>query len=177
MTALLAALVLGGLRGAPVAFVGIDTSGSAREFQTGYLRRLRDLDESLPPNAALEIYRFDTQTFEIHVGAPLETKRLIQTVRAATALDRGQKGTSVLSLVRRIDARLPLYAGRPIQVLVLTDCGVEDMTPKQHAEVRTLVSRWSKAGVGGIEFAGVRPMNREVLRADFAPMGARVTID
>lgn len=177
MTALFAALALAPLRGAPVAFVGIDTSGSAREFQTGFLRRLRDLDESLPPDAALEIYRFDTQAFEIHVGAPLETKRLIQTVRAATVPDRGQKGTSILSLVRRIDARLPLYAGRPIQVLVLTDCGVEDMTAKQHAEVRTLVSRWTRAGVGSVSFAGVRPMNREVLRADFAPLGARVTIE
>lgn len=175
MTALLAALVLG--RSAPVAFVGIDASGSAREFQAGFLRRLRDLDESLPPDAALEIYRFDTQTYEVHVGAPLETKRLIQTVRAATAIDRGQKGTSLLSLARRIDARLSAYRGRPVQVLVLTDCGVENMTTKDHAAVRAIAGHWARVGVTNVAFAGVRPMHREAIRSDFAPLGERVAIE
>ena len=174
MTALLAALALA--KGGPVAFVGIDASGSAKTYQTGFLRRLRDLDESLPPDATLEIYRFDTQTYEIHVGAPLETKLLLKIVRAATAVDRGQRGTSILSLAKRIDARLPLYAGRPVRVLVLTDCGVEGMTAKDHAQVKAIAAHWARVHVSSVEFAGVRPMHREALRNDFAPMGEKVTL-
>ena len=174
MTALLAALALG--RGGPVAFVGIDASGSARLFQNGFLRRLRDLNDALPPDATLEIYRFDTQTYEIHVGPPMGVKQLIKDVRAATAVDRGQRGTSVLSLAKRIDARLPLYVGRPVRVLVLTDCGVEGMTAKDHAQVKAIAAHWARVRVSSVEFAGVRPMHREALRADFAPLGNKVTI-
>ena len=174
MTALLVALALA--KGGPVAFVGIDASGSAKSYQTGFLRRLRDLDETLPPDATLEIYRFDAQTYEIHVGAPLEAKPLLRIVRAATAVDRGQRGTSVLSFAKRIDARLPLYVGRPVRVLVLTDCGVEGMTAKDHAQVKAIAAHWARVRVSRVEFAGVRPMHREALRADFAPLGDKVTI-
>ncbi|RYG38866.1 hypothetical protein EON81_02525 [bacterium] len=163
---------------APVALVAIDASGSARPFLDRYIAVARDLDETLPPGSRLEMYRFDTRVDEIHVGEPLEAAPFKRIVVEAMAKDRGQQGTSILKFAERADERIAKYAGRPIEILVLTDCGVEEMKPDDHAKLKEIVATWAKnPDLRSVRLFGVRPLHHDVLRKDFDSLGERLKIE
>lgn len=159
---------------APVAIVAVDASGSAREFFPAFERAARDVNESVPPGGTLEIYRFDLNVNEIHVGAPLDASAFKRTLRAALAPERSELGTSLAVLTRKLDERVKLAGEHPVQLTILTDCGVEKMPQTEHEAVRKIVSGWTT--VSKIEFVGLRPLHHEAIRADFAPLEAKLTI-
>lgn len=159
---------------APVAIVAIDASGSAREFFPAFERAARDVNESIPPGGTLEIYRFDRTVNEIHVGQPLDASQFKRTLKTALAPERHEQGTSLLALAQKLDGRMKAAGAHPVDLTILTDCGVETMTKADHAKVRELVGGWP--GVRKIEFVGLRPLHHEAIRADFAPLESKLTI-
>lgn len=159
---------------APVAIVAVDASGSAREFFPAFERAARDVNESVPPGGTLEIYRFDRTVNEIHVGAPLDASAFKRTLRAALAQERRERGTSLAVLARKLDERVKAAGEHPVDLTILTDCGVETMSMADHAAVRTIVAGWPK--VRKVDFVGLRPLHHEAIRHDFAPLENRLTI-
>lgn len=155
--------------------VAIDTSGSARESFPLFERKARDINDALPNDSEMEIYRFDTGVNEIYVGGPLGAKEFKQTLRHGLESDRHSRGTNLLKMAHRIDERLAETG--PCHLTVLTDCGIEGMSTIQHEELRRIVKRW-KTGkkITGIDFVGVRAMHHDALRRDFAPLGKLVSI-
>lgn len=159
---------------APVAIVAVDASSSAREFYPAFERAARDVNESVPPGGTLEIYRFDRTVNEVHVGEPLDAAAFKRKLKQALAPERHEKGTSLLVLARKLDERIKVAGSHPVQLTVLTDCGVETMTKADHEAVQRLVGGWT--GVTGVEFVGLRPLHHEAIRNDFAPLEKKLTI-
>jgi hypothetical protein len=171
------ALIIVGCGGpAPVNIVAIDASGSAQEFHDTFVRVARDVNESTPGDGVFELYRFDTLVHELHVGGMLGDREFRDKMQSALE-DRGQKGTSLLTLARRLDERLPLYAGKSIRLTICTDCGVEGMADEDHFLLQKLTKKWAETYPElQVSFIGLRKRHYDPVRHDFAALEARMSI-
>ena len=158
------------------ALVAVDCSGSAQPFMPEFVKAARDVNETLRGGETLELYRFDTGVNEIYVGRPLEGAAFKRRMEVLNR-DRQERGTSLVKLMERLDARVGAAPGKRIEIHLLTDCGIEGMKPAEHERVRAIARGWGEnPKVASFTVGGVRPFHRDALRADLEPLGAKLTI-
>lgn len=161
----------------PVEIMAIDASKSALEFHLDWVSRIARESDELPLSTTQELYRFDTNVHELYSGQPISRMELKELL-AVINRDRQFVGTSMLQLAHRLDERRVAYPGRPLTFWIFTDCGVEEMTPSDHAELRAITGRWAEDPmVKAVHLIGVRPLHREALRNGFGPLGDRLQME
>lgn len=153
-----------------MAFVGVDASGSAQSQRATFEKRLFAINDDLPSGGDILIYRFDRATNEVYEGKMMDAPAFGIKIKDALT-DRGQKGTSLLRLGERLNERIAAFPGRPFDVTVLTDCGVELMTPTDHKALTKLAENWADGGaIRTFQVIGLRSLHKDTVRHDLAPL-------
>lgn len=87
------------------------------------------------------------------------------------------RGTSLLTLMERIDQRMGSYSGKSYRILIATDCGVELMSKDELAKLKALAQKWRDNGsVSELKVEGVRPMHLDVLRENLGVLGEKLLL-
>lgn len=145
--------------------MALDTSGSARESHGKFFPMAREAIESLPGKATLFLYRFDASPAEVYSNFPPGSSEEIGEMLNDSLKHRSSTdGTNLAKLFVQFDARIA-ELGRPVSILVFTDCGTEKMTRFEEEQVQRITKRWGERQlVDSLRFVGVQAGHREKLR-------------
>lgn len=135
----------------------IDTSESSRDQIGYYQAAVRDTGMSASLESNFIIYRFDSSPAEIHSGKPPQTlEEATHIVNKVVGRQSDTDGTNLAKLFSVIDKRLPSLP-QPVRLVVYTDCGIENMTPEEKAQVTQTVAKWKDENLlESLTFAGLR---------------------
>jgi len=161
----------------PHLCIALDTSGSAEASRITYLKVMRSLvvDERF---ADLTLFRFDSNPAEIYSGKMMPNEEEASVFLAKyVKYSAGTEGTNLLKLLSLIDKQIK-RTNHPTDIIILTDCGFENMPNKELEETKLVVKSWtSNPNVRSIVAKGVADGNREKLRALFEAAADRFSID
>lgn len=157
--------------------IALDTSGSAEASRVTYLKAMRSLvvDNRY---ANLTLFRFDSNPAEIYSGKVMPNEEEASVFLAKyVKYSAGTEGTNLLKLLNLIDKQVK-RTDRPTEIVILTDCGFENMPNKELEETKVLVKTWtSNPRIKSIMAKGVADGNREKLRALFDAAADKFSIE
>ncbi len=157
--------------------IALDTSGSAEASRLAYLKSMRSLvvDSRF---ANLTLFRFDSNPAEIYSGTVMPNEEEASVFLAKyVKYSAGTEGTNLLKLLNLIDKQVKRTA-RPTEIVILTDCGFENMPNKELEETKLLVKTWTdNPKIKSIVVKGVADGNREKLRALFDAAADKFSIE
>lgn len=178
--AALACLVSGGCSGSPrtvaasgppsigTRVVAVDVSQSAKDHWPELYPKARNLAEETVRGTRLAVFRFDVSVAEVYDGdGVLDAAEAGKRLKPIVQHKANASGTNLALVVRRVVERASDWP-QPIEVNIVTDCGIELMSKSDREFVRATAEAWRATGEVTIRFHGVTTGHREALR-DIVP--------
>jgi hypothetical protein len=184
--ALTGAVVLSSLSGCTPAppmpsrhlYLGLDTSGSAREQIGGFRGVTVGLAETLTPERdRLTVYRVDRKTSEfydrVYAG---DVESLARTVVAETSVSaQGDEGTRLAEFWEQIATRAATEQGSEITICLLADGFNDDVRPASWERIQAAVRKLAaNPRVRGVVLCGFHADTWQQWRTTLAPLGGRL---
>ena len=147
-----------------IVVLALDTSGSAKEIHSILASKMRNTMEDCPPAARMLLFRFDSEPADFYDGVALtdgaEAGKKIKEELNRRSMESGTNLSKLFVAVKNILKGSDCLA----DIHIFTDCGIEEMTPKEVDTAREISSEWSALGYR-VHFHGVRSGFRERIRS------------
>lgn len=149
-----------------LTLLAIDTSGSARAYHKEMFQRATEIIQQIPEGQDLYLYRFDSSPAEVlSEPPPAGTAEIAELLNRLLMHESATNGTNLAKLFVEMDQRIAGFDS-PVQVIIMTDCGIEEMSPTECEQASRIASKWdSRGSVSAVEFIGVQPDWRSKVRS------------
>lgn len=161
-----------------IQLIAVDTSSSAKPKHRRFFDETVRIFQRAPSKKAIYLYRFDSKPAEVFAEPPPGNREKVAQLLNDVLKHRSNfDGTNLTSLLVLVNKQISALDG-PVQITIMTDCGVEKMSQRDDEQAIRITSKWAEGSqVQKITVMGVADGHREKLRELIRfPQGSRFEI-
>ncbi|HMS55663.1 MAG TPA: hypothetical protein PKA27_09715 [Fimbriimonadaceae bacterium] len=161
-----------------IQLVAVDTSSSALPKHRRFFEETVRIFQRAPSKRPVYLYRFDSKPAEVFAEPPPGNReRVAQLLNEVLEHRSNFDGTNLTALLVLINKQVAALDG-PVQVTIMTDCGVEKMSNRDDDQAKRITAKWAEGSqVQKLTLLGVADGHREKLRELIQlPQGKRFEI-